>query len=302
MRELRLLLLYLGLVFLGGALLAPWAWKSVQACAGAWVPLERLAQQPFHRYVNRCLLVLALGGLWPLFRAFGLHGRATHGWQGPWGRPILVGCVGGLGSSILIFLGALIANDASLAAGLSPGAVARRAGSALATAAGVAVMEEWLFRGVIYGALRRSLSFPQVAAITSMIYAAVHFFDRPPQPDLVGAFTGLWTLGRMLHGFGEASALVPGLLNLFAVGWMLTLARERTGSLALSIGVHGGWILGIKLLGSIVAKHPAAATAVWGTAKVFDGWAASVVLAVQLVALHLGTRRSKGFTGKAPTG
>lgn len=293
MRELRLLLLYLGFVFLGGALLAPWAWKAMQACAGAWPPLERLAQQPFHRYVNRCLLALALGGLWPLLRAFGLPARTGHGWQGPWGRPVLLGASGGWTSCFAIFMGALLVGDASMAAGLSPAVIARRAAPALATAAGVALMEEWLFRGLIHGALRRSLSFQQVATITSILYAVVHFFDRPPQPEVVGAFTGMWTLGRMLHGLSDASALMPGLLNLFAVGWMLALARERTGSIALSMGLHGGWVLGIKLLGSLVARDTGASTAVWGTAKVFDGWAATVVLAVQWAALHLATRETE---------
>lgn len=290
MRELRLLLLYLGFVFVGGALLAPWAWKSVQALAGAWSPLERMAQQPFHRYVNRCLLVLALAALWPLLRALGLHGKTSHGWQGPWRRPIVLGTAGGLASCLMVVMGPLLVGDASIAVGLSPGLMARRAASALATAAGVAVMEEWLFRGLIHGALRRSLSFAQVASITSVLYAVVHFFDRPPQPEVVGAFTGLWTLGRMMHGLWDVSALMPGLLNLFAVGWMLALARERTGSLALSMGVHGGWVLGIKFLGPLVDKNTGAATAMWGTSRVFDGWAPSAVLAVQLLAIHSATR------------
>lgn len=299
MRELRLLLLYLGFVFVGGAMLAPWAWKAAQACAGALLPMERLVQQPFHRYVNRCILALALGGLWPLFRAFGLPRRTDHGWQGPWVRPLLRGASGGGAFCLAIFMGALLMGDATMAAGLSPGLVARRAAPALATAAGVALMEEWLFRGLIHGALRRSLSFPRVAAITSALYAVVHFLGRPPHPEVVGPFTGLWTLGRMMHGLLEASALIPGLLNLFAVGWMLALARERTGSIALSMGIHGGWVLGIKLLGSLVARDTGTSAALWGTAKVFDGWAAAVVLGVQWVALHLATRRREPL-GSAP--
>lgn len=299
MRELRLLLLYLGFVFLGGALLAPWAWKSAQACAGAWSALERLAQQPFHRYVNRCLLVLALAGLWPLFKSFGLQGRTTHGWQGPWMRPILAGVGGGWASCLLIFMGALLVGDAHLAEGLSPGLIGRRVASALAAAVGVALVEEWLFRGLIHGALRRSLSFAWVAAITSSLYAVVHFFERPSQPEVVGTFTGLWTLGRMMHGWLDGSALMPGLLNLLAVGWMLALARERTGSIALSMGIHGGWVLGIKLLGSWVA-HTGTTSALWGTAKVFDGWAAALVLAVQWVALHVATRRAGVLAGQGP--
>ena len=291
MRELRLLFWYLLFVFMGGAMLAPWVWKAAQACAHAWPAVERLARQPFHRYVNRCLLVLALAGLWPLFRAFALGGRTDHGWRGPWRRPILLGAMGGLASCLAILVAALVVGDTSLAKGVSPGWLAGRIASALGTGALVALMEEWLFRGMIHGALRRSLSFPRVAAITSALYALVHFFDRPPQPEVVGAFTGLWTLGRMMHGLTDVSALMPGLLNLFAVGWMLALARERTGSLALSMGIHGGWVLGIKLLGSLMDRNPGATPLMWGTAKVFDGWAASVVLAIPWLALHVATRQ-----------
>jgi membrane protease YdiL (CAAX protease family) len=85
-----------------------------------------------------------------------------------------------------------------------------------------------------------------VAALTSALYSWVHFFERPPRPESVDAFTGIITLGQMLRGFTDVQSLIPGWLSLVLAGWMLALARERTGSLAFSIGLHAGWIFWLK--------------------------------------------------------
>ena len=70
MRSLRALVIYLVGVFIGGALLAPWLYWLAQIAAPSF-PL--LARTPFHRFVDRSLLILALTGLWPLSRALGLN-------------------------------------------------------------------------------------------------------------------------------------------------------------------------------------------------------------------------------------
>ena len=69
MRPVRSLLIYAGVVFLGGALLAPWLSWGVQSLAAHLPEFQKLADHPFHRYVNRALLGLALIGLWPLLRS-----------------------------------------------------------------------------------------------------------------------------------------------------------------------------------------------------------------------------------------
>src|ERR1041385_1984692 len=71
MRLIRSLALYIALVFLGGALLAPWLYQLTQAAAALHPVLAKLADYPFSSFVNRSLIVFALGGLWPLLRALG---------------------------------------------------------------------------------------------------------------------------------------------------------------------------------------------------------------------------------------
>jgi uncharacterized protein len=68
----RVLLVFALAVFVGGAVLAPWLYWLAQWGAAHYPALQSLAHHPFHRYVNRSLLFLALFGLWPLMRGLGL--------------------------------------------------------------------------------------------------------------------------------------------------------------------------------------------------------------------------------------
>src|SRR5882672_8136237 len=84
MRPLSALGIYILVVFLGGALVAPWLYWLTQSFAQTF---PHLANSPFHRFVNRSLLGLALVGLWPLlqglgarsWRDLGLVNPARHG-------------------------------------------------------------------------------------------------------------------------------------------------------------------------------------------------------------------------------
>src|SRR5690349_11779212 len=69
MRPVRAVVVFLVVVFAGGAFLAPWLYHLVQGAATVVPGLDFLAAQPFPRYVNRALLVLALIGLRPFLRA-----------------------------------------------------------------------------------------------------------------------------------------------------------------------------------------------------------------------------------------
>src|ERR1051325_8749385 len=93
MRPVRAVVLYFALVFVGGALLAPWAYSLAQTLSGVLPFLDDVAAKPFPRYVNRCFLLLGLIGLWPFlrathldnWRALGLGRRANAALQLGWG-------------------------------------------------------------------------------------------------------------------------------------------------------------------------------------------------------------------------
>lgn len=276
MKPFRVLLAYLAAVFLGAAALAPWAYLGVQR----FVPGSGIAHQPFHRYVNRCLLGLALLGLWPLVRAMGLKSTAELGWRPrPAGfREAAAGFGVGFVSLALATIAALVCGGRLWRADHSAAEWAKHLLNAAGTAVLVAVLEELLFRGAVFGALRRMHTFAIALAVSSGVYALVHFFERPAEPAVVDAFAGFLTLGRMLRGFTDLGALLPGWLTLTLAGGLLAWARERTGALWLGIGLHAGWIFWLKSYGFLTGPEPSAQGGLWGTAKLYDGWAALLVL------------------------
>lgn len=282
MRPLRALAIYVVVVFVGGALAAPWLYWLCQHFASAF---PHLAASPFHRYVNRCILGLALIGLWPLLRSLGATSVREVGLVWPAGQWKKLGA-----GFLLGFLSLAVAALAALAFGarqidphLAAGTIVGKLFGAALTAAVVAVLEEILFRGAIFGALRKVFHWVFALVVSSMVYAIVHFLRSA---DVVGGITwlsGLQVLPRMLAGFGDLHELVPGFFSLTLVGALLALAYQRTGNLYFSIGLHGGWIFWLKSYGAVTRPAAAATSAWWGTSKLTDGWMALVVLAGALV-------------------
>ena len=89
MRPLRSLLLYMAAILLGAALVAPWLYWLAQWAGSHSSIFTRLSTQPFHRYIDRALLGLALLGLWPFLRSIGVDSWAAVGLvkpSGNWGR------------------------------------------------------------------------------------------------------------------------------------------------------------------------------------------------------------------------
>ena len=277
MNPVRALSVYLAAVFAGAATLAPWLYRAVQHLA----PDSGIAHQPFHRYVNRCLLAGALLGLHPLLRSLGIRSGSSLGWVTPTreGRRLGSGLALGFASLALAAAVPLIAGVRATVVDVSAGELIRHLLNASVSAALVAILEELLFRGAVFGSLRRLHGFTAASLLSSGLYSLVHFFDRPAPPDVVGAWTGWSTLGAMLHGFTELDRLIPGFLSLAVAGWLLAWCREQTGSLTVSIGLHAGWIFWLKSFGFITRDtHSPGTSGFWGTAKLYDGWPAFVIL------------------------
>ena len=167
--------------------------------------------------------------------------------------------------------------------------------SAVGTAACVATLEEVLFRGGIFGGLRRVLHWPFALAFTSAIYALVHFLQPAELTGAVAWDSGLVLLPHILGGFADFHALVPGFFNLTLAGVLLGLAYQRSGNLYFSIGLHAGWIFWLKTYGAFTIAAPNSMVWFWGGAKLIDGWLAFFVLAAMLAVfkfLPLGEKRT----------
>lgn len=282
MRPLRALILYLAAVFLGAALIAPWLYQFAQFLAphAEWV--GSLAKQPFHRYVNRCLIGLALLGLWPLLRRLGANSWRSVGVTSPVGRghECRFGSLLGLASLALVALIAIFAGARELAPSLTLPKLSSICLQAAASALGVAMLEELLFRGVLFGRLCTVMGHWGSLGVSSAIYAIVHFFERVTVRGPVDWSTGLTVLGQMLQGFTHLQSLLPGFLTLTLAGMILAQLYHRTQALYAPIALHAGWIFWLKLYGSITVSRQTETIWVFGSGKLIDGWTAFGVMGI----------------------
>lgn len=281
MRPLLSLVIYLVVVFVGGALLAPWLYWLAQHAAQDF---PKIAAAPFHRFADRSFLILALAGLWPLLRSLGAKSARDMGITPPYGqsRKLSGGLALGFFSPAVV-AGIIIGfGGRAFTQNLTAHKIIGTIFSAVATAAIVATLEEILFRGGIFGGLRRVIYWPFALVVSSAIYALVHFFRPAEFAGTIAWNSGLVLLPQMLSGFADFHALVPGFFSLTLVGIILCLAYQRTGSLYFSIGLHASWIFWLKTYGAFTADAPGAAIWFWGTGKMIDGWLVFFVLAVTL--------------------
>ena len=250
--------------------------------------IPQIAHAPFHRFLDRSFLIFALAGLWPLLRSLGATSWRDIGIIPPYGqlKKFFGGLLLGFFSLAAVAGIAIGVGGRGVAQNLAAGKIIWIIFSAIGTATVVAALEEILFRGGIFGGLRRVLYWPFALLFSSAIYALVHFLQRVELAGPVVWSSGLVLLPQKLGGFADFHALVPGFFNLTLAGMLLGLAYQRTGNLYFSIGMHAGWIFWLKTYGAFTTTAPRAATWFWGTGKLIDGWLALIVLAVMLVVVR----------------
>ncbi|MGA9450943.1 MAG: CPBP family intramembrane glutamic endopeptidase [Verrucomicrobiia bacterium] len=297
MRPLWALVIYIVVVFFGGALLAPWLYWLAQHFAHS---VPKLASAPFHRFMDRSFLILAMAGVWPLLRALGAKSLRETGLVAPYGQSqkLFGGLLLGFVSLAVVAGIVLVAGGRATAGSSSVEKIIETILNAAATAAVVAILEEILFRGGVFGGLRRVFYWPLALGLSSLIYALVHFLQRADFAGAMAWYSGLELLPRMLAGFTDFHALVPGFFSLTLAGVLLGLAYQRTGNLYFSIGLHAGWIFWLKIFGTFSADVPRAAVWFWGTGKMIDGWLAFLVLALTLAVFNRlpGLNKRPAFT------
>ena len=280
MRPVRALTIYLAAVFVGGGLLAPWFYWAAN---GTGI-LDPANVPPFHRFVNRSMLVVALAGLWPLayycrldsWRSVGL--KREPGWLKDAGKGFLLGFAT-LGA---VAAGSILSESRVFAFNGEFGPLASALAAAVGTALLVSVLEEVMFRGVVFGALRQIYHWTIALVASSGLYSILHFFQSPPLTGDVTWNSGLKFLPLMFRGFIDPTLLVPGFFVLLVAGAVLAVTYERRGTIFFAIGLHAGWIFCLKSYGALTRLGPAHNEVLWGSRKVTDGWMAGAVLLLTL--------------------
>jgi uncharacterized protein len=263
------LLLWLAVVLIGGALLAPvlfWGgkWMLGWLPAQNWLALE-ISRADFARYFNRAVLVVALLTLWPLIRWARFDRTLFPAWKpvGSGLRDFAIAFL--LASALLLMLGWAFTTAGVYA--IRENAPWTAIGAALTPAISVAVVEEFFFRGALMGLLLRSMTSRAAILWGVFIFAIVHFMKPPEGMSIadaeVNALSGFTVIGQIFAHFGHMDFLLAEFATLCAVGLMVTLTRMETGRLWAGIGLHAGWVFGLKYFSAITRATKELRTGDW---------------------------------------
>jgi membrane protease YdiL (CAAX protease family) len=282
MRALLAIVIYLAVVFVGGALVAPVLYWLAQSLAHGH---PQLTAMPFHSFVNRSILVLSLIGLWPLFKQLGMKSLRDIGLVKPTGHGKLLAAGILLGFALVAIVAVI-----EIAFGVRrykehftvAGITGKLCGAAM-TAIAVSVIEEILYRGAVFGSLRKIFHWGVALALSSVLYALVHFLAPAEATGPITWHSGLDLLPPILRGMIDWQTMIPACLSLTVAGMLLGLAYQRTGNLYFSIGLHAGWVFALKTYANLTLRLPDMNIAWWGTAKLVDGWLALLLLGMTLL-------------------
>lgn len=259
------LLLYLLAVMLGGALLsaplfhlgkAAHGWLSNSSFQDAglvkWL-LSEIERAQFTRYFNRAVLVCALVFIWPFMRWVRLERTLLPAWR-PFNAGLKQWAIGFvLASGLLLVLGFIFLKIGAYQ--LRPDPRWWKLGEPITAALGAGIVEEFFFRGLLLGLLLRTMKETKALLSLTFVFALVHFL-KPPEGWQISDAAVTWSSGflvlrQIAAGFGDVHFLLAEFATLFAVGWVLAKARMQTGALWAGIGLHGGWVFGLKYFSAL---------------------------------------------------
>ncbi len=290
-----------------GAVLAPYIWGGLVAAGRRWALLSSLRDLEFEKVARRTVLIVLLMLVLPAVRLSGLNSWKRLGLGRVTGMHAMT--LGGVVAGVLS-MGSLLA--AGLLSGCyrwdGPETAAILVGRITAFAAGaavVAVLEEVVFRGVLFGLLRRHMRVLPAALCASLVFAAVHFAS--PEPP-VGVVHADWNAGlRMLPYMFTAGdfSQYHGIMfvTLFSVGLALCFFYEYFGSLYFAIGLHAAWVWEMKMGMTFLERTNCAHSYLFGPSEIVAKSPAGAVLATSVAvaaACLLMVRGRSGLVTGAP--
>jgi membrane protease YdiL (CAAX protease family) len=252
MKHLRIhhrLMIYLTASLIVACVISPWMSLGADWFVSQW-PAWLPDGVPFPKVFNRAFLVSAIV-LFFLYRRLlfppELKRLFTPGFDVA-KRNFFIGA--GLAVvSIVILVAVMSAAGAFIPYfRLSLGTMLARMASALATSIIVGFGEEFFFRGVLFLGLLQQGGPLRAYLVTNLFYSALHFIKPSEEYFLEGldVFAGFRHLPTTFDRFFDPLELLPGIIGLFLIGVVFSYALARTGNLYLSIGLHAGWIFGLK--------------------------------------------------------
>ncbi|HYE34590.1 type II CAAX endopeptidase family protein [Methylocaldum sp.] len=204
----------------------------------------------FHTLVNRSGHLFLLLSIIPAAKFFSLRrGDIGVGNKSELSRQVAIGIP--LGAAMLalhaLALIALEVREIDMDAWSNINRLGSIALKALGIGLIVAIIEETIFRGVLFAALRKTAGTVAAVLVSSFYFALLHFLrsDLKPAPTDVEWNTGFRIVGDALS---HLPALDPSsFLALFLAGVFLAWIRTAFPvGLGYCIGIHAGWVCIIK--------------------------------------------------------
>ena len=173
--------------------------------------------------------------------------------------------------------------------------------SALLSGVFTGLLEEIFFRGILFKGLLQDGRLFRAFVLSSLFYSALHFV-RPGEAYFVDGFDPLAGTRHLFYTFTpflEPLKILPGMFGLFLLGMVLSYAFLRTGNLYLAIGLHAGWIFGLKSVRVFGDYTRDDLGWLFGSSdpKIVSGVATWIGIASVLVLVHWLTRNRCGLAG-----
>ncbi|MBI4489706.1 MAG: CPBP family intramembrane metalloprotease [Deltaproteobacteria bacterium] len=300
MRSYQRVLVFLLLVLLLTSLLSPWVaalWNFIIEARPGWEEYR----YSFSRIFDRLFMILAILLFFfcrPLLKIqspgqLGLR-PLRQGYS-----DLLRGFFLALASVIALGFFMSLAEIFTPYFRLSLSVALERSVKALLAAVTVGFLEEIFFRGMIFKGLLEDLGLKAAFLLASLFYSAIHFI-KPAEAASADGFdpwAGIDHLIRSFQSLFDPDALFPGLLGLFFIGAVLSYAYLRTGSLYLSIGLHAGWIFGLKTIRVFGDYRREDLGWLFGSSepKLISGVAGWIGIITVGIIIHYLTRRREGL-------
>lgn len=269
----KILVFLSGIILLSGILAPPLYFAGKHIVAQGWLEgtfLEgingSLDRAQFPRYFNRAVLLGALLLLWPTLKWMNAGRDGKPDLKAflrldpnpAWWRHLLLGFV--VAGGTLLLLGAFYVGQGWYEPRDAGKTLTKILLQALGTGFAVGFLEEFVFRGALQAVLAKVLKPVALFLLLAIFFAVIHFFNAPHGLEIgtVTAGTGFWMIGRIFQYFFSQFAdpyfLLAEFAVLFAIGLVLGYTRMKTGSLWLGIGLHAGWVFGVKTLSPMTSR------------------------------------------------
>ncbi|QYY34889.1 CPBP family intramembrane glutamic endopeptidase [Ruficoccus sp. ZRK36] len=269
-----------------------WATSSPDTIPG-WLS-SRMAPEDFPRYFDRVRWLPVVLLLPWLFRWTGLFSFRRLGYTEP-KRGLLPLATWWLAGMLMLGAVALVqwaVVGARVSDQFSTGYLLEKLALGLVAGLVVALLEEMLFRGLIFRLFYTALRPGPAVALAALFFAYVHFKHVSwPEGQGVHWWSGFEVCWQVAVGF----ILEPDwwkFANLFAAGAFLNLLFLRSGTLWPCVGVHAGWVCFRAVYTKFIEIPVGEAKWLWGSQTMLDGLLPLLPLAALCAWAILAPRKS----------